>query len=122
MPLDDTGKEFLLRIQFRSMTVSYRQQFPAARFEIVKLDGAPIGRLVTDVQADHVYYVDIALLPETQRGGIATALMNAVLLEPGRLGVPARVKVLMHNVASLRLCRRIGFTLRREDPPYVELE
>jgi GNAT superfamily N-acetyltransferase len=122
MPLDDAGKEFLLRTQFRSMTASYRQQFPAARFDIVQLDGAPIGRLITDVQPDHVYYVDIALLPETRRGGIATALMNAVLLEPARLGVPARVKVLMHNVASLRLCQRVGFTLRREEPPFVELE
>jgi GNAT superfamily N-acetyltransferase len=122
MPLDDAGKEFLLRTQFRSMIASYRRQFPAARFDIVELDGAPIGRLITDVRPDHVYYVDIALLPETRRGGIATALMNAVLLEPGRLGVAARVKVLMHNVASLRLCQRVGFTVRQEEPPFVELE
>jgi GNAT superfamily N-acetyltransferase len=122
MPLDETGKAFLLRTQFRSMTASYRQQFPAARFEIVELDGMPIGRLITDPQPDCIYYVDIALLPETRRGGIATALMTAVLDEPRQLGLPARVKVLSHNVPSLRLCQRIGFALRAEIPPFVELE
>jgi len=122
MPLDDAGRQFLLDMQFRSMTVTYRRQFPNARFEIVELDSIPVGRLVTDVQADCVYYVDIALLPQRQGGGIATALMNAVLEEPRRLGLPGRVKVLSTNIASQRLCRRIGMTLRQEIPPFVELE
>lgn len=122
MPLDDNGRMYLLRMQFRSMTASYRRQFPHARFEIVALDGAPVGRLVTDVQADCVYYVDIALLPECRGGGIATALMTAVLEEPRRLRLPARVKVMMTNAASLRLCRRLGMTVRAELPPFVELE
>ena len=82
----------------------------------------PIGRLITDPQPDCIYYVDIALLPETRRGGIATALMTAVLDEPRQLGLPARVKVLSHNVPSLRLCQRIGFAPRAEIPPFVELE
>lgn len=122
MPLDAAGKEFLLRTQFRSMAASYRQEFPAAQFDIVELNGVPIGRLITDLQTDCVYYVDIALLPGSRRGGIATALMTAALDEPRRLGMPARVKVLTHNTASLRLCQRLGFTLRTELPPFVELE
>lgn len=122
MPLDENGKMFLLRMQFRSMMASYRQQFPNARFEIVELDGTPIGRLVTDVQADCVYYVDIALLPARRGGGIATTLMTAVLEEPKRLGLPGRVKVMTTNVASLRLCQRLGMTVRAETPPFVELE
>ena len=102
MPLDDPGKAFLLRMQFRSMTETYRREFPNARFEIVELDRTPIGRLVTDVQADCVYYVDIAVLPERQGGGIATALMTAALEEPRRLGLPGRVKgpVDQHRVAA----------------------
>jgi len=122
MPLDEAGKQFLLNTQFRSMMASYRQEFPNARFEIVELERTPIGRLVTDVQADCVYYVDIALLPERQGGGLATALMTAVLREPRRLGLPGRVKVLSGNAASLRLCRRVGMTMRRDIPPFVELE
>jgi GNAT superfamily N-acetyltransferase len=122
MPLDEPGRTALLRMQFRSMTETYRHAFPNARFDIVELDGTPIGRLVTDVRADCVYYVDIALLPERQGGGIATTLMNAVLEEPRRLGLPGRVKVLSTNTASLRLCQRLGMTLHADMPPHVELE
>jgi GNAT superfamily N-acetyltransferase len=122
MPLDDAGKAFLLQMQFKSMTATYRHQFPHARFEIVELDGAPIGRLITDVQPDCVYYADIALLPDRRGGGIATSLMTAVLEEPRRLGLPGRVKVMASNVASLRLCQRLGMTLREDIPPMVELE
>lgn len=122
MPLDEAGKTFLLRMQFRSMNTTYRGQFPAARFEIVELNGIAIGRLITDIQVDCVYYVDIALLREWRGGGIATALMRAVLEEPRQLGKPARVNVLANNTASLRLCRRLGFVLRTEHLPFLELE
>lgn len=122
MPIDDAGKAFLLQMQFRSMTATYRQHYPDARFEIVQLDGVPIGRLITDLRPDCVYYVDIALLPERRMAGLATALMTAALEEPRRLGVPGRVQVLSTNIASLRLCRKLGMTVRGETPPFVELE
>jgi GNAT superfamily N-acetyltransferase len=122
MPLDQAGKEQLLRMQYQSMSASYRSGFPAARFEIVELDGRPAGRLVTDVNAERVYYVDIALLPDVQGGGVATALMTAVLDEPRRLGIPGRVKVLGGNFASLRLCEKVGFTVVAQEPPFVDLE
>ncbi len=122
MPLDAAGKEQLLRMQYRSMSASYHRQFPQARFEIVQLNGLRAGRLITDVTAERVYYVDIAILPQCQGGGVATALMTAVLDEPRRLGVPGRVKVMASNFASLRLCEKIGFTVAGQEPPYADLE
>jgi len=104
------------------MSVSYRSQFPNARFDILELDGEPIGRLITDVQTDRIYYPDIAVLPQTQRSGIATALMRAALEEARELGVRATVKVLTGNTASLRLCEKLGFAVASHDPPFVDLE
>lgn len=104
MPIDAAGRERLLRMQFQSMTTSYRAEYQHARFKIVTLDDAPVGRLVTDLQPDMVHYVDMALLPQVQGGGLATALMRAVLEEPGRVGIPPRVS------ACLRITpRRCGF-------------
>ncbi len=100
MPLDASGREFLLRMQYRSMTATYRTEYPAARFDVVELDGEPIGQIVTDVGACCVTYVDIALLPRMQGRGLATALMLRVLEEPRRLGLPARVKVLAGGILS----------------------
>jgi GNAT superfamily N-acetyltransferase len=122
MPVDDQHKEFLLQVQFRSMTATYRQRFPKARFDIVELDRWPVGRIVTDVQKQCVYYVDVALLPQARGIGVGTALMSAMLDEPRRLGLPARLKTLSYNVPALRLYHRLGFVKRADSPPYLELE
>jgi GNAT superfamily N-acetyltransferase len=122
MPIDAKAKDFLLRVQHRSMTQTYRREYPNARWEVIELDGAPVGRLVTDVGEACVTYVDIALLPEAQGQGLARRIMLKALEEPRRLGLSARVSVLMQNLASLRLCERLGFVRVEESPPFVRLE
>lgn len=122
MPLDAAGRDFLLRMQYRSMMTTYRRDYPAARFELVELAGEPVGQIVTDVGACCVTYVDIALLPEVRGRGVATALMLLMLQEPRRLGLPARVNVLAGNVVSLKLCERVGFVRVADAPPFVGLE
>jgi GNAT superfamily N-acetyltransferase len=122
MGVDPSLQRTLLELQFRSMNAQYAENFPHARFEIVESDGERIGRIVTDVTVTRVTYVDIAVLPAWQRSGIATALMLALLEEPGRLGVPARVQVAVTNAASLRLCARVGFVPIAQMPPTSLLE
>jgi GNAT superfamily N-acetyltransferase len=122
MPIDAKAKDFLLRVQHRSMTETYRREYPNARWEVIEVDGEPVGRLVTDVGNACVTYVDIEILPEAQGQGLARRVMLQALEEPRRLGLPARVNVLMQNVASLKLCERVGFVLVEESPPFVRLE
>jgi len=122
MPIDAAGRDFLLRAQYRSMTETYRRDYPEARWQIVERDGERVGLLIAHVGERCVTYVDIALLPEIQGSGLATRLMLQALEEPRRLSLPARVTVLATSVASLRLCERLGFTRRGETPPFVELE
>jgi GNAT superfamily N-acetyltransferase len=121
-PIDAAAKEFLLGAQYRSMTATYRREYPNARWEVVEFMGEPVGRLITDVGDRCVTYVDIALSPRAQGRGLATHLMTIALEEPRRLGLPAQVKVLERNVASLKLCERLGFVRESESPPFVRLE
>ena len=58
-----------MRQQFHAQTVSYREQFPAAAFDIIELDGEPIGRMVVDRPGDQMHLVDIAIVPERARPG-----------------------------------------------------
>ena len=122
MPIDAARKDFLLQAQYCSMTATYRQTYPTARWEVIELAGAPIGRLITHVGESFVTYVDIALAPQAKGRGLATRVMTQALEEPRRLGLPARVNVLAPNRASLKLCERVGFVQVGETPPFVELE
>ncbi len=121
MPVHETVKEQLLRMQYRSMTMTYRGQFPDARFQIAELDGVPVGRMITDVQATSIYFVDIVVLSRTQGTGIGTALVRAVFEEARQRGLAVTSKVLVTNAASLRMCEKVGFYVVRHDPPYVDL-
>ncbi len=122
VPLGAQEREFLLQMQFRSMNASYRATYPNARYEIVELDRWPIGRIVTDVGRRSVYYVDIALLPDAQGIGLGGALLDAMLAEPRRLGLPARLKVLSYNVPALRLYQHAGFVKIADEPPHQLME
>src|SRR5215469_7235279 len=84
MPISPADKEFLLQVQFRSMNETYRNNYPTARYDIIELDRWPVGRVVTEVQTDCVYYVDFALLPQAQGIGIGTTVLAAALEEPRR--------------------------------------
>jgi GNAT superfamily N-acetyltransferase len=122
MPIDGAAKDVLLQMQYRSMTATYRHEYPSARWEVVELAGEPVGLLVTDLGDRCITYVDIELSPRVQGRGLATRVMTQALEEPRRLGLPARVNVLAQNGASLRLCDRIGFVKVGEQPPFVRLE
>jgi GNAT superfamily N-acetyltransferase len=122
MPISPADKEFLLQVQFRSMNDTYRKNFPTARYDIIELDRWPVGRIVTEVQANCVYYVDFALLPQAQGVGIGTTVLAAALEEPRRLGLPARLRSFSYNWAAQRLYDKLGFTVIAEEPPQVVLE
>lgn len=122
MPLAPKDKEFLLQVQFRSMNETYRHNFPKARYDIVELDRWAVGRLVSEIQRDCVYFVDFALLPQAQGLGIGTTVLAAALEEPRRLGLPARLRAFSHNWAAQRLYRKLGFAVVAEEPPQLLLE
>jgi ribosomal protein S18 acetylase RimI-like enzyme len=122
MPISQHDKEFLLQVQFRSMNNTYRQNFPAARNDIIELDRWPIGRIITEVQTGCVYYVDFALLPQVQGLGIGAAVLAAALEEPRQLGLPARLRSFSHNWAAQRLYDMLDFKVIAEEPPQLLLE
>lgn len=122
MPIDDAMKESLVRMQFASQTATYRQQYPAARFDIVERHGVPIGRIVIDPGTDVGCIVDFALIRECRAHGLGSAILGAVLDRFAELRRRVLCKVLADNVASLRMCRRAGFVQIGDMPPLVQLE
>jgi ribosomal protein S18 acetylase RimI-like enzyme len=122
MPISQSDREFLLQVQFRSMNETYRRSFPNARYDIVELDRWAVGRIVSEIQSDCVYFIDFALLPQAQGLRIGTIVLAAVLEEPRRLGLAARLRLFSHNLAARRLYNQLGFTVIGEEPPQLVLE
>ncbi len=108
MPVDEAMKESLVRMQFRAQTGSYRAGFPRGLFAVLEQDGVPIGRLVWDEKDGVAYIVDLALMPGSRGGGIGTAFMTALLAWAGERCAMVWSLVLHTNVASLRMCERVG--------------
>lgn len=112
----------LMQQQFHAQTVSYRQEFPHGRFDIVELDGEPIGRIVVDRPSTMIYIVDQAIVPQRRNQGIGTAIMHSLMEEAARAGLPVRLKVADTNDPSMRLYSRLGFVVVSDAPIYIDME
>ncbi len=102
-------RDGILRMQFNAQTSGYRTQYPGARYDIVELDGEPVGRVVRDYTDGSLHLVDIALLAARRRGGAGTALMRAMMDEAAAAGMAMRLMVAGDNPDAARLYLRLGF-------------
>lgn len=107
--LEPALADLLLRQQFAGQSATYRAVFPAASFDIVEVDGEPVGRIVTDAAQGVLRLVDIALLPEWRGRGIGTRLLCALQADAEAACVPLRLSVARANAGARRLYARLGF-------------
>lgn len=121
LPIEPAAYEQLMRFQYRAQTVGYRGNFPSARFDIIELDGAPIGRIVVDRSGDHIEIVDWAIAPQLRGRGVGTAILRAVMEEARQASRQIRLKVVSNNDAAVRLYLRLGFEPIATIPFYTEL-
>jgi len=114
--------EQIMRLQFQAQTVSYRNDFPRARFDIIELDRQAIGRIVVDRPGSMVHIVDQAIAPQWRNKGIGSTIMRALMDEAAAAGLPVRLKVASQNDPSIRLYRRLGFVPIQTAALYIEME
>lgn len=94
--------------QYQAQTAHYWAHYDSSRFCVVEHDGQPVGRFYVDRWSDQIRVVDIALLPEHRNRGWGTALLEQVLAEGERDGLPVTIHVESFNPAQ-RLYERLGF-------------
>ena len=114
--------ERIMRHQFVAQDVGYRTQVPAAAFDIIERDDAPIGRIIVDRRPAVLHIVDQAILPKWRNRGIGTAIMRHLLDEATAAGLPVRLYVASDNDPSLRLYLRLGFRRIASSTAYIHLE
>ncbi|MEA2297907.1 MAG: hypothetical protein QOF77_843 [Solirubrobacteraceae bacterium] len=88
----------------------YAETYPGGAFEVVLLDGAPVGRLFVGRGDDEICLVDIALLPRHRGAGIGTHLLRELQAEAAATGATISLHVGVRSQAQ-RLYRRLGFVV-----------
>jgi ribosomal protein S18 acetylase RimI-like enzyme len=102
---------------------AYRTDYPSAMRRIVTAQDSPIGRIVVDwAPGDTALLIDIAVLPEKQGAGVATAMMGAYLDVADQRRQFAALQVMRDNPA-LNWYTRLGFgPVEAQDfAPYIDM-
>jgi len=120
--LDAGVREQLMQHQFLAQTMTYRQRFPRARFDIIELGGEPIGRIVVNRPGTMVHIVDHAIVPHLRNRGIGTTIMRHLMQEAQDAQLPVRLKVASSNDPSMKLYLRLGFVPIETIPAYIEMQ
>lgn len=110
----------LLRRLFDAREERLRATYTLADFDVLAIDGKPVGSLYVDRGKKEFVLIDISILPDYRDQGIGTAVLSSLLEEAGRLVLPVRARVL-HRSPAWRLWQRLGFELTGNDGAYADI-
>ena len=91
----------------------FRQRFDPAARQIITFRGLDIGVLSVVERETDVFLQVIQVLPDYQRQGVGTSVIQSVLREAHRKGKPVALQVIKANRAR-RLYERLGFVTTGE--------
>ena len=115
-------QEAFLRMQFDAQRSEYSARYPDAEYDVIRLDGQPVGRLWIGRDAAQIRLLDIALLPEAQNRGVGAALLRRMIAEARHTGKKLRHMVFMSNPDAKRFYERLGFRVIEDLGAYQHME
>jgi ribosomal protein S18 acetylase RimI-like enzyme len=122
---DTAARATFVQMQFTAQHVHYTTHYPDARYEIITLDGADIGRLYVRRTRSDIELMDIALLPAYRNRGLGSQILQTLLDEASAAGHAVTLYVEANNPCARAWYERHGFvevssssvhTFMRRDP------
>lgn len=104
---DDQRRDFV-ELQFTAQDTDYRSRYPGASFDLVLLDGVPVGRLYVDRRPTTLHVLDILVAADRRRTGIGTTLLRSLMDEATATGRQVSLYVEALNPARAWY-ERLGF-------------
>lgn len=111
----------LVLMQQQMQVAAYRNSYPDARYELMVLDDAPAGRLVTAPVGAALRVVDIAVIPWARGRGVAGEALRRVQRRAADDGRDVTLAVRKDNAGARRLYAALGFTVESEDAAGLQL-
>jgi len=118
--LPPAERETLLRMQFDAREKQYRAIHMLADFELLVLDGTPVGNLYVDRGDSEYVLIDISLLLKFRDQGIGSAVIGNLLVEAEARSLPVRAHVQKYNPAW-QLWQRLGFERVGDNGVYYDI-
>lgn len=118
VPWSCEQKQSFLRMQFEAQNHYYRERYPTASFDLIKLNDQPVGRLYLAELAEEIRIIDLAFLPAHFEAGVFVALIEEILQKAAQAQKPVRV-FLEFNDPNTEIFVRLGF--RKTDEQGIHL-
>ena len=120
--LSEAQFELLMRMQYSGRKGSYESMYPGAQHDIVVVDGVDAGQVRVSRDDAQFRVVDISISRPLQSHGIGTEVINDLIKQAQKAGLPVRCSVATNNPGSLRFHQRLGFRISSQNEAYYELE
>lgn len=114
-------REAFIRMQFDAQHSEYHRMNPNGTFDVIELQGRPVGRLYVDRRPTEIRIVDISLMPEARGAGIGSGLLDGLMREAALSGRSLTIHVEITNRAA-NLYERLGFVEAARRGPYRRME
>lgn len=114
-------REAFVRMQFNAQDAEYHRMNPNGTFDVIELQGRPVGRLYVDRRPTEIRIVDISLLPDARGAGIGSGLIAELMDEAATSGRRLTIHVEVGNRAG-NLYGRLGFLEAARQGPYRRME
>lgn len=108
VPWSDEQKQAFLQKQFEAQNISYRERYPNASFDIIKLNDERIGRFYLAELADEIRIIDLAVLPQHFNREFYIKLIEKVLKKGEIDGKPVQIYLESFNPLA-EIFARLGF-------------
>lgn len=87
----DERKQAFLRMQFEAQDRYYRERYPNASFNLIKINDRPVGRFYVTELDDEIRIIDLVFLPFHFDSGFFARLLEEVLQKGARAEKPVRI-------------------------------
>lgn len=110
--------ESFLKMQFNLQHTQYMQSYSNPSFDIIMAEDTPVGRLYVNRETNDIRIIDIALLAEHRRKGIARKLFEDLIDESETKKVSLSLHV-EHENPIMHFYKEIGFKYGEDKGVYL---
>jgi ribosomal protein S18 acetylase RimI-like enzyme len=119
---DEVQIAAFLRMQFDMRERAYKMQSPTAKYGIVMFGTEQAGSMITEITNKKIGLIDIVVLPQYKRNGIATNLIKQLQNEAAASDKAVMLHVDKLNSNAFKLYERLGFLISGENELMYEME